>query len=395
MKQSVNPKVAETYNLKVEKPIYTLIFDMNSVMKMAISADKRVGSNGLQYGMVFQTLIQFKKMLSYKTFDYVYGFYDGELSGYLRYKFYPNYKSTRDKPYDEYDNKSEYEKKIDNYLKKVIDYSKAKKRARKAVKNEVIEETDEESFDRQRSILFCILEELFVRQVICDKVEGDDLIAYYVNNKLPNEKIVIYSGDADLTQLISDDVTVYMPKLKKFITPKNHTECMGYNYKNVALKKILCGDMSDNIKGIKGLGETTLFKIFPEFITEEVSLGELIEEANEIIEERKREKQKPLKVLYNIVNSITDGIQGKNIYKINEKIISLKEPLLTDEAKEEMDAISYAPIDPSGRDYKNVYNMVTENGMTELLDERKFSSFFSSFNPIIEVEKERFEKSLE
>lgn len=388
MKQAIKHNIKETHNISDEKSIYTLIFDMNSVMKMSLSADKRMGTNHLSYGMILQTLIQFKKMLAYKDFDYVYGLYDGEQSGILRYEFYHPYKANRDKNYES--NLSDYDRSMNAFVRKVINYSNEKRKSLKEAKNEQYDETDDESFERQRYILSCILENLSIRQVICDKVEGDDLIAYYVNHKLPNEKIVIYSGDRDLTQLIKEDVTVYVPQLKRFITPKNHTELIGYHYQNVVLKKILCGDSSDNIKGIKSLGESTLFKYFPKLKEEKVSLEDIIEESKKINEERIKDKKKPLKSLDNIINCITDGEQGDKIYEINKKIISLDESLLTDEAKEEMDAIMYAPLDPSGRDFKNIYQIVIENGMSDLMDEKKFSTFFSSFNPIMEKEKKRF-----
>ena len=396
MKQSIKHRIKETHNIEEEKPIYTLIFDMNSVMKMSLSADKRVGTNHLSYGMVFQTLIQFKKMLGYKNFDYVYGLYDGEQSGILRYKIYEPYKANRDKNYGA--NLTDYDRSMNAFVRKVISYSNEKRKSLKETENKSYYETDDESFERQRYILSVILENLFIRQVICDEVEGDDLIAYYVKNKKPNEKIVIYSGDRDLTQLIADDITVYVPQLKRFITPKNHIDLIGFHYENVVLKKILCGDSSDNIKGIKSLGEPTLLKYFPKIKTEKVTLEEVIEGSKLINEERVKEKKKPLQALSNIVNAVTDGEQGDKIYEINRKLISLDEPLLTDSAKEEMDNIMYAPLDPSGRDFKNIYEIILNEGMSDLLDDKKFASFFSSFNSIIDMEKKRynfFEKNLQ
>ena len=53
--------------------------------------------------------------------------------------------------------------------------------------------------------------------------------------------------------------------MKKFINTKNHTDIMGYNYQNVVLKKMICGDPSDNIKGIKGVGEKTFFDNFSKY----------------------------------------------------------------------------------------------------------------------------------
>ena len=95
-----------------------------------------------------------------------------------------------------------------------------------------------------------MLEEVFIRQCVCDKTEADDFIGYYVSHKKPNEKIVIVSNDRDLTQLIAEDVIVYVQSMKSFINTKNHTDIMGYNYQNVVLKKMLCGDVSDNIKSL-------------------------------------------------------------------------------------------------------------------------------------------------
>ena len=57
-----------------------------------------------------------------------------------------------------------------------------------------------------------------------DKTEGDDLIAYYVKNKKSNDRVVIVSADEDLTQLISETVCIYNPRLKKFISHKNFKE---------------------------------------------------------------------------------------------------------------------------------------------------------------------------
>lgn len=38
-----------------------------------------------------------------------------------------------------------------------------------------------------------------------------------------------------------------------------------------------------------------------------------------MIEERKADKKKPLKWTENIINRVTDGIQGEDIFEINEK----------------------------------------------------------------------------
>lgn len=384
MKQVIKKAIKESKNISDEPLIYTLLIDGNSVMKQSL-VDKRMNSKGEEYGMVLQSLYLIKKQLEKKDFNFVYFFMDGEKSGQLRYQFYQDYKANRDKNYELTSSKSDYDKQIDAYVKKVLNYSKNKQ------KNEVKRgETEEECFERQRNILTACLEELFVRNIMCDEVEGDDLIAYYVKNKKENERIVIVSGDRDLTQLISNTVCVYIPSLKKYITPQNHIQEIGYTHENVLIKKILCGDVSDNIKGIKGMGETTFFNLFPDAKTKKYTLDDIFVETKKNIEERAKKKQKPLQVTENILNRVTLGSQGKDIYEINNKLINLNEPLLTKEAIEEMNAIMYAPLDPEGRDLKNLYNIMIENEMNDMLDETKFGNLFSSFYKLIEMEKKYF-----
>ena len=386
MKQVVKKKIKETHDIDDEPIIRTLLVDGNNLMKISL-VDKRTNSKNEEYGMVFQFFWQLNKLLTRSDYNFVYVMFDGNKSGQLRYNYYKDYKANRDKNYDN-DEKTAYDKSMDDFCKRVIAYSKSKK---KEVKRG---ETEEESFERQKMILQQCLEELFVRQVECDEVEGDDLIAYYIQHKKPNEKIVIASGDRDLTQLISDDVCVYIPSLKKYISPQNHLKEIGYTHENVLIKKILCGDSSDNIKGIKGLGEKTFFDLFPQARTEGYTLDRIIAESQLLIDERKKEKKKPLAVTENIVNRVTNGCQGKDIYEINDKIINLSNPLLTEEAKKEMNAIMYSPLDPNGRDYKNLYGIIQENEMIDMLSEDKFGNLFSAFHKLINFEKKYFEKNV-
>ena len=198
---------------------------------------------------------------------------------------------------------------------------------------------------------------------------------------------MIVSNDRDLTQLIDDDVIIYVQSMKDFLTKKNHTDKIGYNYQNIVLKKVLCGDSSDNIKGIKGFGEKTLLTQFSEIKERKVTLEEIIEKSKQINEERLKNKKKPLKWAENIVNAITDGCQGNKIYEINQKIIDLKHPLMTDEAIEMIDSIMYAPIDPENRTLSNLYNILLENDVDLLKDETKFSNFFTEFLYLIDKER--------
>ena len=386
MKQVVKKKRASANNVSTEKLEYTLLVDGNSLLKMSL-VDKRMNGEGKEYGAVFLFLRQLGQLLQKKDFNYCVVCWDGYNSGILRYNIYEDYKANRDKHYELASGMSDYDKYISDFMKRTIKYYGSNKKEVKRA------ETDDELFQRQRAILQDILENLYVRQFIYDDVEGDDLIAYYVQHKKPNERVVIVSGDRDLTQLINDEVCQYIPSLKKFISPANSVEELGMTHENTLLKKILCGDASDNIKGIKGIGEQTLLKLFPEMKVEKTSLEAVIERSKVLLEERKTSKKKPLKSLENIVNGITDGIQGKDIYEINRKIIDLSEPLLTDEAKDGLNNEMYAPLSDEDRDIKNIYDIIYKNGMNDLLDEKVFGSLFGMYERIIKMEKEFSKKS--
>ena len=385
MKQVVKKNRAEANGVSNEKSIYTLLVDGNNLLKISL-VDKRMNDKGEEYGAVFLFLRQLGQLLQKKDFNYCIVCWDGYNSGVLRWNYYNDYKANRDKHYELAGGISEYDKYINDYVKKVLNYSKGIK---KEVKRS---ETDDECFQRQREIIQNILENLYVRQFIYDDVEGDDLIAYYVQHKKQNEKVVIVSGDRDLTQLITDDVCQYIPTLKKFITPKNSVEELGITHENTLLKKIICGDSSDNIKGIKGLGEQTLIKLFPEIKDKKTSLEAVIERSKDLLEERKAAKKKPLKSLENIVNGVTDGIQGNKIYEINKKIIDLSEPLLTNDAIDGLKEEMYAPLGDEDRDIKNVYTIIKENGMNDMLDETKFGALFGMYERIIKMESKKNNK---
>jgi 5'-3' exonuclease len=161
----------------------------------------------------------------------------------------------------------------------------------------------------------------------------------------------------------------------------------------VVLEKMLCGDASDNIKGVKGLGEQTLVKYFPEIKSQKTDLETIIRRSKELLDERKASKKKPLKVLENIVNGVTDGCQGDKLYEVNRKIIDLSEPLMTKEAIEYMDYSMYAPIDTDERNVKNVYKIVSDNKMYDLLDEKRFGDILAPYSRIIMMEGRRYGES--
>ena len=393
MIQPVKKDIIKTHPEIVDKPIYTLLIDGTNLLRHSFR-DERVNNDGVHYGGVFQFLLQIKKMLMKKDFDYVYVFFDDENSGILRYKIYNEYKANRDKNYAENDVElSDYMKQYNARIKAMQNaiYGKNKKKKDLTDKEKLVKE----NFGRERELLMEYFNELYIRWIFDEQTEGDDLIAYYVNNKKPNEKIVIMSADEDLTQLLSDTVCIYNLRLKQFITNKNFKEIKGFIHENVVIKKIFCGDTSDNIGNIDGVSETRLFELMPELRERAVTINEIKERAQKLIDERTRNKKKPLKWHENIINGISKRNYNGDFYEINRKIIDLSNPLLTKEAKEEMDMTMYAPIDPEGRSLQNLYKRVLSDNIADLIEINKFSSFFETFKSLIDKENKRYNAFIE
>jgi 5'-3' exonuclease len=382
MPQPIPKKIKEIKPDAGVKQFTTLLIDGSNILELSSCADHTLSSDGMDYGGIFQFLLQIKLLLQKGNFRYIYVMWDGQNSGQLRYEKLSTYKANRDKDFDEV-GLSPYMQSVNAKIKSMQNYFFKKQDPIKIAERQ----KHKELFYWQRDIIMECLEELFIRQCLCDYTEADDFIGYYVAHKKPNERIVIVSNDRDLTQLISDDVIVYVQSMKKFINTKNHTDIMGYNYQNVVLKKMICGDQSDNIKGIKGVGEKTLFENIPEFKTRKVELEEVVSRARQINEERVKEKKKPLKWAENIVNRVTDGVQGDMVYEINRKVIDLKNPLMTDEAKELMDDIMYTPMDSEDRSLENLYNIILKYNIEKLKDSTTFGNFFNEFVTIMEKEK--------
>jgi 5'-3' exonuclease len=369
MNQPVRQNVSQYYTQQKENS-YILLVDGSSVLKLSM-VNKNLNSNGTEtIGHIVNFLWVIRKMLVKRTFAHVYVFWDGDMSGILRYNLYNDYKMNRHKQY------SSYDMEINAFVKTVLNKGKTEK--------EIEAELLQKEYVRARYILYEIIEDLFIRQVIDQEggTEADDLIAYYCINKKPNEKIYIVTLDSDLSQLIDDDVAIYNIRKKQFYHKGNFQEIFGMPIENFLLTKIMCGDLSDNIKGIKGLGITTLKKCFPDFEKKPVTIEELIEEATLINSQRK----KPLKVLENIIERVTDGVQGKDIFEINEKIVNLKKPILSKEAKMEMDDLMDSPISIDDRSMQNVAKIVEEHGIADFMG-NKFSGFFKPFMELANREK--------
>jgi 5'-3' exonuclease len=230
------------------------------------------------------------------------------------------------------------------------------------------------------------LSEMYVRQLKHEVIESDDFIAYYCLNKKENENVTIVSTDRDFLQLISEDVRIYFLDLKEYVGLSNYSSYFCIHQENSVLTKTMIGDNSDTIKGIKGLGEDTLVKLFPELKERKVTLNEIIEDAQKQQLERIENKKKPLKILDNIINKVTDGVQKDKIYEINERLVNLSQPMMTEDGVRELKHLIEGTLDSSGRELKNVFSMMKRDGLDKSLGETRFNDFLTPFKKLIDRE---------
>lgn len=329
----------------------TLLVDGNSLFKTAFFASKNeYNKNGEHIGGILTFFTMLRKILVDDLYHRVYVFWDGNFSGKLRYELYSPYKSGRGK----------------NYI--------------------LGTQPDDLSELNQRKIVWEYLNEMYVRQMKDEIIESDDFIAYYCLNKKDNENITIVSSDRDFVQLMSDSIRLYLIDMKEYINLDNHSKYFNYHHKNSVLIKIMTGDNSDSIKGIKGLGQTKLISLFPELKEMEISINEIIELAKLKQSQRIEQKQKPLKVLDNIINKVTDGVQKELIYEINDKLVNLSKPMLTEDGKIELNKIINGSLNGSNRELKTVFKMMKENGIDKSLGDYRFNDFLIPFKKLIDRE---------
>ena len=336
----------------VEKFQNTLLVDGNALFKTGFfGAKDEYNGSGVHIGGLYQFITILRKVLSEDLYHRVYVFWDGNFSGKLRYELYEPYKSGRGKDY----------------------------------KNGT--QPIDESELKQRKLIWEYLNDMYIRQLKHEVIEGDDFIAYYCLTKKPNEKITIVSNDRDMSQLINSDVRIYFLDLKVYVDSSNYSSYFCHHQENSVLLKTIIGDTSDSIKGIKGVGEQTMLTLFPELKDRKVTLDEIINNAKKQQEERILKKQKPLKSLENIINVITDGVQGDKLYEINEKLVNLKKPLLTEDGIVDLEQLIDGTLDSSGRDLKNVLIMMKRDGLDKTIGEQRYPEYLLPFKKLIDREK--------
>jgi DNA polymerase-1 len=121
-------------------------------------------------------------------------------------------------------------------------------------------ELNEELWEQERHLI-ALLAAIGVEQFRCPAGEADDVMARLA--KETPGRVIIYSGDSDMRQLVDERVLVAAAGKKHDViyTPKKVFEKHGVWPRHIAALKALAGDGSDNIPGIRDVGPKTAAKL--------------------------------------------------------------------------------------------------------------------------------------
>ena len=198
---------------------------------------------------------------------------------------------------------------------------------------EVFDDIDDENSAKvgQISRLIHYLHCLPVKLLSIPKAEADDIIAY-MSKYMPSKydtKITIVSSDKDFLQLANAKVDIYRPIEKEIFSYHHVKEKFGLMPENFILRKVLLGDASDKVPGVKGLGDKGLLKKFPELATQILTLENIFEIAEL--------KYKQHDVYARIVLE-------RNRLEQNYKLMDLSNPLLDDNDKIDIQNAIESPL---------------------------------------------------
>ena len=337
----------------------TLVCDGNWNLKRNFKAIEALDSYKSNCGGVLGFLHSLQVAVKNVMPDRVIIMWDGWKSGKYRYDIYKPYKANRNKKWDE---------------------------VSRVINKKILSSEDQEEYDFwvQKVKIQSILEELFIRQMEVDFIEGDDLIGQYVlesNARDDGEKVIIFSRDGDFKHLIDDNVTILRTdkyNQQEFVTKSNYKSKIGNIVENELLFKCFEGDRSDGITGVNGIRRNTLLKFFPDIYDVKYTYQELVDKSEELLSNKKKSK-----TLEKIINS-------REILYRNAKLMNLKKPFMTPESIEELKAMSTDPLSFSDRSIEKVLLTLTKDGYTQLLQYKgvDIDTFFSYFYGLMAKEKE-------
>ena len=271
---------------------HILIVDAMNTLIRACSLRKAMNPSGAHIG----GLVGFLRSLGYVTriFDptRVLIVWDGKGGSSNRKNIDPNYKAQRATSrithWGLYDNKEEETEALIGQLFRTQDY----------------------------------LECLPLQQIVIEKLEADDIIAYLAKRASnAGKKVTIVSSDKDFYQLIDKNIEVYAPVKKKTFTMNNVKEEIGVLPQNYNIVKALLGDNSDNIPGVKGLGIKTILSEWKSFTYDKnASLQDIYDHC-----ETQLDQEKPKKIFAKILHNWNRVMTNFELMDLHHSTLDEKE----------------------------------------------------------------------
>jgi 5'-3' exonuclease len=337
----------------------TLLIDASYLLKRSFSGNKESYTNSFGHiGGLYSFYTTLRKLIKEHLINKVILVWDGENGGIYRHRIDRKYKANRE-------NKSWY----DGITLTDIEIKR--------------EEEKRQSVLKQKIRIQQYAEELFLRQIMVDEIEADDIIAQYVIDYNEKEEIFIHTNDRDFCQLLQYNINIIFGNINTPINKNNFMMHFPYSHENALTIKIIEGDVSDNVEGITGIKTQTLIKYFPEICYKKISVRDICINAKKINEERVINKQKPYKALTNL-------LENTERLKLNYKLMNLSEPILNEQAIEELEQLTL-PLEIKGRNSKNLYNFMLEDGFLEIYNS-SFSNYIEPFYTVIMFEQDLYKK---
>lgn len=166
------------------------------------------------------------------------------------------------------------------------------------------------------------LECLPLHQIVMEKLEADDIIAYLAKNaSASNKKVTIVSSDKDFFQLIDKNIEIYAPVKKKTFTFDNALEEIKVLPQNYNIVKALLGDNSDNLPGVKGLGIKTILSEWKSFTYDPLaSLNDVWDHC-----ETQIDGEKPKKIFAKIIHEWERVLKNYELMNLHDSVLDNRE----------------------------------------------------------------------
>lgn len=230
----------------------------------------------------------------------------------------------------------------------------------------------EENLKLQQIYLIKILRHLPVYLLQEVNEEADDIIAYLTREYFKdNGNNIIVSADKDYLQLVDKHTKVFNPdsRVNMLYTTENAHDVFGVPPINIPILKAIAGDKSDNILGVRGVGEKTILKYFPELCEKAFQLNEFVE----LLRQRKQEHEGMKK----LGKKLVDLLNAEDILKQNYEVCQLLYNTLSmSERQRLLKSMKLPRVDNAMR--FGLRDFLRDNELSGLISAHKFDYFYNN-----------------